>query len=365
MITAHPSRVIKKNSVETIRALSAKAEQLGTLHAGQLKIIYSQKWFRLFVPKKYNGLELSLPQGLKTEEAMAWADGSTGWTVTLCAGANWFAGFLQPSLLKKIFNNNKVCLAGSGRASGIARITKKGYKITGSWKYATGAPHATAFTANCLIEKDGMLLKDKEGNNVVEAFLFLRKEVAIIEEWYSMGMIATASYTFEVNELPVDKSRCFTIDPAEALLPNNIYQYPFLQFAETTLAVNISGMAIHYLDLCKILFKEKKKEFLPLAFEKENQHEKIRSLFYKTVERSWKECVSKRSVTKSQLKKVTTVSRKLAFTSGQLVEELYPFCGLEAADTRTEMNRIWRDLHTASQHTLLIYHTIDASKNSG
>ena len=149
----------------------------------------------------------------------------------------------------------------------------------------------------------------------------------------------------------------FTIESAEAILPNNIYQYPFLQFAETTLAVNISGMAIHYLDLCKILFMEKKKEFLPLVIEKENQLEKVRTLFYKTVEHSWNECVSKTPVTKSLLKKVTTVSRKLAYTSRQLVEELYPFCGLEAADARTEMNRVWRDLHTASQHTLLLYHS--------
>ena len=34
---------------------------------------------------------------------------------------------------------------------------------------------------------------------------------------------------------------------------------------------------------------------------------------------------------------------------------LYPFSGLEAAKTHTELNRVWRDFNTVSQHALLIF----------
>ena len=65
-----------------------------------------------------------------------------------------------------------------------------------------------------------------------------------------MGMIATASHSFEVNDVYVNTNRCFMIDPDLAILPDIVYQYPFLQLAETTLAVNISGMTMRFLDLC-------------------------------------------------------------------------------------------------------------------
>jgi hypothetical protein len=36
----------------------------------------------------------------------------------------------------------------------------------------------------------------------------------------------------------------------------------------------------------------------------------------------------------------------------EIVDALYPCCGLQAADPRTEISRVWRDFHTASQHAL-------------
>ena len=72
-----------------------------------------------------------------------------------------------------------------------------------------------------------------------------------------MGMIATSSNSFEVQQLRVHENRCFIIDPHFAYIDNPVYQYPFLQFAEATLAVNISGMAIQFMDLCKSLFAER------------------------------------------------------------------------------------------------------------
>ena len=40
------------------------------------------------MPKENGGLGMSMPEGLRMEETLAWTDGSTGWTVTLCAGAS-------------------------------------------------------------------------------------------------------------------------------------------------------------------------------------------------------------------------------------------------------------------------------------
>src|SRR5215831_8459595 len=243
----HPGNFISPELVAICRDFAVEAEHLRQLHPRQLEAIDRHRLFNLFVPKKNGGLELSLVEGLRREEAFSWADGSMGWTITLCSGANWFIGFLSPGAVVRIFNDPNVCLAGSGKSSGIARITEKGYQITGSWKYATGAPHATVFTANCQIEKDGSVLKEDSGKTVIRSFWFKREEVKLLDDWNAIGMIATASHSFRVDDLDVPRNRCFQIDSANCFLDLPIYKYPFLQFAETTLAVNNSGMAVCFL----------------------------------------------------------------------------------------------------------------------
>ncbi len=44
------------------------------------------------------------------------------------------------------------------------------------------------------------------------AFIFLRNEVSVNEDWKAMGMIATSSNSFEVKKLRVNKNRRFAID---------------------------------------------------------------------------------------------------------------------------------------------------------
>jgi hypothetical protein len=350
----HPSEYIKEELVNIIRYHSAEAELLKQLHPAQLSIIYEQKWFQLFVPQTYNGLELSLPDALLLEEVLAWTDGSIGWTITLCAGAGWFIGFLTPEIAAAVFNDPAVCLAGSGRSSGIAKKITGGYEVTGLWSHATGAAHATAFTANCLIEENGVIVNNEEGTPVILSFLFLRNEVTIHHNWSSIGMKATGSNSFEVHEIIIPENRCFRINSNNASLPHPIYQYPFIPFAELTLAVNSSGMAIRFLDLCKILFTERGNHIMlsriAMAME---QLAACRNQFYQVAEISWQHCLNKDSFTSALLTSISDCSRNLAATARRLVNELYPYCGLYASNPETEINRVWRNLHTASQHSLL------------
>lgn len=349
----HPGDYIAPELVAAIQNTAAEAEQLKQLHEVQLAIIQEEKWFQLFVPEQYGGLELTLPEALQLEEALACADGSVGWTVTLCAGAGWFIGFLQPETAAIFFNNKTVCLAGSGKATGTAKIINDGYEITGKWDYATGSNHATAFTANCMIEENGALLKNIDGSPVIMPFIFLSSEVKIHENWKRIGMIATGSNSFEADHLIVNTNRAFKIEPQHTVLKSPIYQYPFLQFAETTLAVNSSGMAMRFLDLCKIIFEKNTTLTIQLVLTNAIQKiETARTTFYDAVNNSWKSCVEELSIPQLLLLEVSIASKQLATTSRILVDELYPYCGMQAANPDMEINRVWRNLHTASQHSL-------------
>lgn len=343
----------------------AKAEASGSLLPEWLDEIYQEKWFKLFVPKALGGLELSLPKALQVQEKLARLDGSLGWTVTLCAGAGWFVGFMDDSLHGEVFFNPKVCLAGSGFVGGKANRVKDSFQINGSWTYASGATHATHFTANCEILENGVPVFDSDGEPLIKAFILKSSEVKILDSWKYMGMIATGSHAFETEDLQVPINRCFEISPDKAILKDPIYKFPFLQFAEATLAVNILGITLHFQRLVNesFEFRNHKNKFLhdQLAYfdhvfsEEGKEIEVLKVEFYETIRSSWKKLHADGEVSDIQLKKVSQSSRKLVQSCRESNAKLYPFAGLEAAKTETELNRVWRDFNTVSQHSLLTF----------
>jgi alkylation response protein AidB-like acyl-CoA dehydrogenase len=364
-IIPHPSSFIDKEHINIIRNTATEAEQMGMLHPKQLEVIYRQKWFKLLVPEIYSGLQITLPELVRLQEAISWTDGSTGWVVTLCSGAGWFGGFISPEIAGQVFNNSVVCLAGSGATGGTADITDTGYIIKGIWKYASGAHHATHITANCIIRKNGEPVLDDEGDQLILPFIFDKKDVSILPAWKYIGMAATGSDAFEIKNLSVAFNRQFKIDPLASNVSGPLYQYPFLQLAEATLAVNLSGIAIHFMDLCEGIFHDKIKQprltheqkvFLinELGRSKSNINP-ARKGFYEAVDQSWHAIQKDNIVPDEQLKRVSITSRRLARLSREITDKLYPLCGLIAASTGTEINRAWRDLHTASQHALLTF----------
>src|SRR5688572_19738660 len=253
----HPSEFLPLAVANEIRNEAGAAEQSRILTNRQQQIVYDHQWLNMYVPKTYGGLQLTLPEILRIEEGLAWADGSTSWVVTLCSGAAWFVGFLEPDLAYKIFLEKNVCFAGSGAVMGTATQRNGNYIINGYWKYATGSPMATVFTINCQVIENGSPLHDETGAPMVRSFILKKDEVQIHRTWNAMGMIATGSHAFEIRDLVVPSNRAFNIHPRFAVEKDTIFQYPFLQLAETTLAVNISGMAIRFLDLCQQIISDR------------------------------------------------------------------------------------------------------------
>lgn len=346
-------------TIAMLRSYAAQAERNGKLTPEQLQLIYDNKWFKLFVPKRFGGLELSVPEGVRIEEELARIDGSLGWTVTLCAGANLFVGYVEPTIAPGVFSDPRVCLGGSGQPSGTAAVTDDGYQVTGRWRYATGAPHNTHFTANCTIEQNGKPVLDEQGQPLVKSFFFDREDVRILADWNTFGLRATASHSFEVNSVRVDRSRAFIIAPEQARLDIPLYRYPFLPFAQTTLAANTLGMARHFMACCEALVAQREQRgnadsnFRKLLNDASRQVEAAKHVFYDALDTSWELHVNEGQLSDALLQRIGETSRTLVSRSQEAVVSLYPHCGITGADASSTINRIWRDMFTASQHSLL------------
>lgn len=332
---------------------AAGAEAARFLLPDQQALIHEQGWLKMLAPRAAGGAELPLPQVVRLEESIAEADGSMGWVVTLCAGAGWFAGFLPPETAREIIETPNVCLAGSGAPTGFADKEGDGYRITGRWDIASGAPIATHFTLNAVVRG--------EGEERIRAFVVPAAQVAVEPTWRSFGMRGTASHSYRIDGAWVPASYGFAIDPACATAPGTLYRFPFMLLAWVTLSANLSGMARHFLQLAQAIVATRRQ---PPASAQEALAqaavalEGARERMFALLEQAWAQAEGAAgagdagvvgAALDSQLREA---SMALVIAARRAVGDIYPYCGLRAAQEDSDINRVWRDFHTASQHAL-------------
>lgn len=202
------------------------------LPAQLLEMAQQEKWFKIFVSKKFNGLESSLPEGLqiirKTNQIM----GSFGWCINLGAGANYFSGFYNLAGAKKVFSKANTVLAGSGGLAEKITPTKGGYLVTGNWGKATGTDHATHFTCNAVLPT---------GETV--SLTLNRSDVSIEKNWDLFAMKASSSYSFSTTEAFVSEDLIFKIGQPQPDSSYAIHALPFDCFAAFSMTASVIGLA--------------------------------------------------------------------------------------------------------------------------
>jgi alkylation response protein AidB-like acyl-CoA dehydrogenase len=350
---------------QRIQRYAAMADADRFLHPVQQALLHRRGWLKMLAPRASGGAELPLPQVVRLEEAVAAVDGSMAWVLTLCAGAGWFAGFLAPELARGIMGTRHVCLGGSGAPTGYAEQDGDGWRITGRWDYASGAPMATHFTLNAVLRAGGEPLLDEHGAPRIRAFLVPATQVQIVPSWGSIGMRASASHSYRIDAAWVGKEHGFTISPDSATADGPLYRYPFYSLAFVTLAANIAGMASHFMQLAQPCMSRRRHavknlpmlevpEVVELVRSKEAAFAAARATFYDVLDGSWALVAGGTPLAAADMQAVQASSLALVAASRAAVDELYPYCGLYAAHEDSAINRVWRDFHTASQHSLLL-----------
>ena len=310
-----------------------------------LNWIAEENFWNIWVPKNYGGLEMPFSEGLKTLKKIAKIDGSLGWTITLCSGANYFIGNLTEHFAKEIFLNSEtnVCLGGSGGIFGTAEKLKDDkYRISGKWRYATGAPYLSHFTLNAEIWEDGKRLLKEDGSPKILSFILPKKDVKIINDWHTMGLKASVTQSFNVENIVVDKGYSFIYN--EFYLPQEIFRIPFSVFADLTLWVNYIGMAEHFLEEAQKIRPSELLKSLENTLSNANlqviqKSEKIEDMI------SLGNKISATFIT--EVHKIASVSVK---NLSNEIMNVYPYLGIGASSENHQLNQVFRDYFTATQH---------------
>ena len=325
-----------------IDAIRKQLLNVETFNSEVLQLIEEQNWLNIWVPKQHNGLGLLFSEGLQILQKTAKIDGSLGWFITLCSGANYFSRNLKPTIAHQLFSSQKTCFGGSGMLGGTAEKQNDYYIVNGLWHYATGAPYLTHFTLNAKLIENGNEILDENGEPKFLSFILEKSQVELIPTWKSMGMVATSSHSFEVINQKVHQDYSFIYN--EFYSDDLVEKIPFRVFADLTLLVNYLGMAEHFLEKSLELFSSNlQTEFEILLNESTSQ----------TIDFSIKieKLLSENKVTSNVLE--TEIHQFGENTTEQITNyiiQIYPHLGIKASKTNEEINQIFRDYFTATQH---------------
>ena len=360
-----PSNVLKHEWTEMIRANAAQAEKDRRLTKKQLALIHDQEWLNMLAPTAVGGKQKPITDVLQIIEALAWAEGSMGWMVGVSSSASWQGAFMEPETAKALFSQPKIAISYCRAATGTAeQLEGNKYRVSGVWQHSAGINDANVAIGNCVITQNGVPVMDENNHQKVAAFIFHKGEYTTHSTWKSMGMLATAGDGFEVKNLELSADKSFVMGQNQKT-NGNLYHFPFLQLLEAGLAVNISGLTMHFLDLCQTHFANNTTPDGTLLINDRvvsSDNERLvrkfdvarEKLFY-AVSILWQSVSERKPLYPSVLNKVSAATSNLTSISREVVNGLYPFCGLSVTEHDTEINRVWRDFQTASQHDILVY----------
>ena len=306
--------------------------------------IHEERLLQIWVPKRYGGLGLRLNQGLKLLFDWSKIDGSLGWMLTLCSGANFFSRNLKPNIAKELFSNPKTCFGGSGMVGGTAEKQTDGtFLINGLWHFATGAPHLSHFTLNARLTENGNPLLDESGNELIRSFVISKNQVEIIPNWKSMGMKATGTYSFKVENIKVTEDYSFIYD--EFFTGDAIDKIPFRIFADLTLLVNYLGMAAHFSEEASEI-----RNHLDLNF----FDEKIDNAMVKVIEFADEVeglLNESKAITPEKQLEIHDYSSDLVDNLSHQILQIYIQLGIKASHIDSAVYQVFCDYFTATQHS--------------
>ncbi len=214
---------------------------------------------RLLLPRSLAGAEVDPVSFVRVIEEIARADASTAWVLCQLSGCSMVAAYLAADVARQIFADPRAILAwGPGPGSRAVRVDG-GYRISGTWGFASGGRHASWLAGYCpLYEADGTPRRRPDGVAEGRTMLFPAGRATLVDVWRVIGLRATGSDSFTVSDLFVPHEHSVARDdPAERRHPGPLYCFRTTNLYASGFAGVALGIARRTLEAFIALAREK------------------------------------------------------------------------------------------------------------
>jgi alkylation response protein AidB-like acyl-CoA dehydrogenase len=200
---------------ETVRANGAEHDSYGRLAPSTIEALKSARVFDIGVPAELGGLEFSPRQVIRVIERITEMDSSTGWVVmALQMITGTTAAYLGEEAAREYFSGpDYPLMAGHGTKFGTAKKVDGGYRLSGRWHFASGSQLADVIHTAAMSDQGEPLI-----------FTLPKSECTMIDNWDVMGLRATSSHDYTIDDVFVPDSRVYNVTTKEALHGGAIYE---------------------------------------------------------------------------------------------------------------------------------------------
>lgn len=208
--------------VETARGLTATvlarahdAEQNRRLHRETHEALLEGGFYKVQMPARYGGLEMSHRTMLDCAVEIGRGCGSSAWIFSNIAAQNGIVSMASRQAQDDVWaDNSDACTASSFPAKGgTVEKVEGGIVANGVWSFASGVDWADWNNMQVFVPREG-------GGVSHHMALVPKSDYRVIDDWNSPGLVATGSRSIELENVFIPEHRM--LNTAEARVGNTI-----------------------------------------------------------------------------------------------------------------------------------------------
>ena len=202
---------IARSLADTFRGRAVEAETNRKLHRQTHEAMRDAGLYRVQMPKRYGGFEMSHRTMLDISVEIGRGCGSSAWTFSNIAAQNGIVSMASRQVQDEVWaEDGSVCTASSFPAKG-AKVEKVdgGLVANGVWSFASGVDWADWNNMQVFVPRE-------EGGVAHHMALVPKSDYRVIDDWYSQGMAATGSRSIELDNVFIPKHRLLNTADARA-----------------------------------------------------------------------------------------------------------------------------------------------------
>jgi alkylation response protein AidB-like acyl-CoA dehydrogenase len=186
---------------EQLIAEQATTEERATYSQEVHETLLEAGFYRMYVPRRYGGLEVDVPTFMRVGVELARGDMGAAWGACLSANhalqvASWFPEQTQD----EVFGGGDFRAASVAAPTIRATPTHDGYRLEGAVAYCSGIPYSTYYMGQAMLPEP-----DADGTPRMALFVAPRSAFTQLDDWGdTLGLKGTGSHTirFDGAELP-------------------------------------------------------------------------------------------------------------------------------------------------------------------
>jgi len=346
----------------TLEAAAEEIERRRELPDSIVEALIERGFFRLLLPRAFGGAELPPARYVEIIEEVAKHDASTAWCLGQACGCTMTSAHLEPEVAREIFGGKRGIVAWGPPGPAEARAAPGGYRLTGTWSFASGSHHATWLGAHVpILTADGTPQLRPDGGPVIRTLLFPKASAKFTDIWHVIGLRGTGSDSYTVTDLFVPEK--FTVLRDTAAKPRQ----PGLLYAFSSSNIYASGFAGVALGIARgalDAFVELARDKIPRGArhtlrdnnviqaevaQSEARLRGARAFLLRSLDQIWHDVAASARLTIDHNATIRLASTWAIHQAREVVDTAYHAAGATAIFENNPFERRFRDIHTVVQ----------------